>query len=310
VRVPVAVVEELEVVDVEDGEGERQALALRERDALGEVVVEGALVGQVGQPVARGAAQREPVAAHQRAPADEVEDGAADDDRQQPEHDQRAAQEVQARVEARVAVGDLERVAAVGQVDRRDELEVATVGGGIGLVPGVALAAVEGGVDARIGVARADGRRVAARGAHDAAAVDQDRLGRARPAAHDRDHVGHLAQRLARVGGGAAGGLEARDVGLLVAREVVDLAVLELLGHREVADGADDRERGGDGEDQPQREGARGQQGTEAGGHPPFIGRWARALTRIQPRPCGAFRSQSSGPRGMMCLGLSSSCVV
>ena len=39
-----------------------------------EVVAEGALVGEVGQPVAARTAQRDAVAAHERAPADEVED--------------------------------------------------------------------------------------------------------------------------------------------------------------------------------------------------------------------------------------------
>ena len=90
-----------------------------------EVVLERALVGQVGEPVAARAAQRDAVAADERAPADEPEhERGAEQGGDDEQHD-RAAHVVQLAVEKAVVARDLERVAAVRQVDRHDELEVA-----------------------------------------------------------------------------------------------------------------------------------------------------------------------------------------
>ncbi len=49
------------------------------------------MVGQVGEPVARGALERALVGAHQRPAADEVEGDAAEHEGEQPEEDERLA---------------------------------------------------------------------------------------------------------------------------------------------------------------------------------------------------------------------------
>src|SRR5215208_1470469 len=96
------------------------------------------------------------MAAHERAPADGVEDGAADDEREHAEEGQRAPDVAQLALEDPAVVADLERVAAAGQLDRRNELEVARSLARVGLVARVGASTVDRGVDALVGVARAD----------------------------------------------------------------------------------------------------------------------------------------------------------
>ena len=156
VRMAVTVVEELEVVEVDGADAEPVVVARGGVHLAGEVLAEGALVGQVGQPVAARTAQRDAVAAHERAAADEVEDerGAehADDDEQH----RRPADVAELAVEELVVAGDLEGVTAVGEPHRHDELEVAPVRARVGLVADVRASVPQGGVDLRVRVAVAD----------------------------------------------------------------------------------------------------------------------------------------------------------
>ena len=57
-RVPVTLVDELEVVDVEHDQRERVVVARGGGHRVRELVLEGALVGQVGEPVAGRALRR------------------------------------------------------------------------------------------------------------------------------------------------------------------------------------------------------------------------------------------------------------
>ena len=137
VRMPVAVVDELEVVDIQHDQGQRILIARRGGDGLGELVLEGALVGQVGQPVARRALQGSAMVAHQGPPPDQVEDGAAPKQREQPDQQEHHPQIVQLRVVGAVVVGDLVGIAAAGQLDGDDKLEVLAILRGVGLAAGV-----------------------------------------------------------------------------------------------------------------------------------------------------------------------------
>ena len=175
VRMAVAVVEELEVVEVDHDDAQRVAVARGRHEVAREVVLERALVGQVGEPVAARAAQRDAVAADERAPADEPEhERGAEQGGDDEQHD-RAAHVVQLAVEEAVVARDLEGVAAVRQVDRHDELEVAVVLAGVRLAARVAAGAAQGGGDGPAALVASQHRAVAGR-------LDRCRRGRrARP---------------------------------------------------------------------------------------------------------------------------------
>ena len=137
VRMPVMVVDELEVIDIQHDQCQGILIARRGGDGLGELVLEGALVGQVGQPVARGALQSPAMVAQQRSPTDHVEDGAAAEQREQPDQQEHHAHVVQLRVVGAVVIADLVGVATARQVDGHDELEVLAVLRSVTLAAGV-----------------------------------------------------------------------------------------------------------------------------------------------------------------------------
>ena len=111
-RVSVPVVEELEVVEVDDDDRQRLVVARRRAHRARELVLEGSLVGQVGQAVARRTRERDAMAAQQRAPADEVEDGRPGEEREQPDPHQCPPDAAEVGVEDAVVVADLERRSA------------------------------------------------------------------------------------------------------------------------------------------------------------------------------------------------------
>jgi hypothetical protein len=79
VRMTVAVVDELEVIDVQQRQREVIVVACGGSDGLRELVLEGTLVRKVGQPVAGGSLQDHAMVAHQATAAEEIEDGATAD---------------------------------------------------------------------------------------------------------------------------------------------------------------------------------------------------------------------------------------
>jgi hypothetical protein len=70
-----------------------------------------AVASRVGEPVAARAVQRDPVAAHERAPTDEVEDEDAAEEGGDREQDGRATDRAKPAVKHGVVAGDLEGVA-------------------------------------------------------------------------------------------------------------------------------------------------------------------------------------------------------
>ena len=105
-----AVVDELEVVEVEHASA-RGFVALGGGDRLRQLVLERALVGQVGQPVARRPGQRERWPPHERSPAEEVEERDAGDRPARSDLEQRPA-DVASCASRRVVVRDLVGVPA------------------------------------------------------------------------------------------------------------------------------------------------------------------------------------------------------
>lgn len=127
VEVPVLIVQPLEVVDVEDGQGERFVIAHRGGDRRGQLILEGTLIGQIGQPVACRALQAQAVVAHQPSPAQEVEE-------REPAHESGHADDREDFPHVRdlpvvdaVVVGHLVAPAPAEQPHRGDELQVARI---------------------------------------------------------------------------------------------------------------------------------------------------------------------------------------
>ena len=89
--------------------------------------MEGALVGQVGQPIAGRSPQNRAMVAHQSPTAEEIEHSATADQRDQRDQRKDRPQFIQLRVVGAMVVGHLVGVAATWKVDRDDELEVAAV---------------------------------------------------------------------------------------------------------------------------------------------------------------------------------------
>ena len=241
-----AVVEELEVVDVEEDERERLLVARRRVHRAGELVLEDAMVRQVGQAVARRTLERDAVAAQQRPPAYEVEDDRSGEQREQPDQSERAPGLGELGVQHGVVVADLEDVATAGQLDRRDELEVAPVEVGIGLEPGVGDAVAQAGDDPRVGVSLTDHVLVHAGADDDRTLIDQQRLERAGTFA---DHVQQTLDRGALAMSSKA--LEIAHVGVVVTRVLGDLAGPQLMRGQQVADRSDNGERDRDRQCQP-----------------------------------------------------------
>jgi hypothetical protein len=84
--------------------------------------------------------------AYQSPPAEEIEDAAAAEDREQRDQDEDPPQFAQLRVVGSVAVDRLVGVAAAREVDREDELEVAAFAAAAALASGVGAAVLERGL--------------------------------------------------------------------------------------------------------------------------------------------------------------------
>ena len=97
VLVAVAVVLELEVVDVEQRERHRRAVARGLADGARELVLERAVVVEVGEPVAARPLQRRAVERADAAPAQHVEERQRDQQAQQHEHAEAGAERGDAR---------------------------------------------------------------------------------------------------------------------------------------------------------------------------------------------------------------------
>ena len=137
---PVAVVDELEVVDVQQRQSEGVLIARGGRDGPRELVLEGPLVGKVGQTIAGGSLQDHAMIAHRSPPAEEIEDGPATEQREQTDQGKDTSQLAQLHVVGAVAVDHLVGVAAAGEGDREDELEVAAVAAAATLASGIGIA--------------------------------------------------------------------------------------------------------------------------------------------------------------------------
>jgi hypothetical protein len=136
------------------------------------------MVGQIGQPVAGRALQRDPVAAQQHPSAGQVEDERSADRGQQADQAKGEADVVQLGVQHMVVVAELERVLIAAQRDGCDELEVVAVTRPVGLPSCIARARQQRRADPLIGMRAANGVRGAGRHDH-RARVDQQRLQRA-----------------------------------------------------------------------------------------------------------------------------------
>ncbi len=93
-----AVVDQLEVIDVQERQGEGIFIARRRSNGLGELIMEGALVGQVGQPIAGRSPQNHAMVAHQSPTAEEIEHSATADQRDQRDQRKDRPQFIQLRV--------------------------------------------------------------------------------------------------------------------------------------------------------------------------------------------------------------------
>jgi hypothetical protein len=256
VRMAVAIVEELEVVEVDRGDGERLAVTGGGRGLALEVVAEGALVREVGEPVAARAAQGDAMAAHERAPADEVEDERGAEEGGDDEHGARAAYGAALAVEQAVVARDLEGVAAVGERHRDDEVEVAAVGPDVGVAAGVGAPVAQRGVDAGVGLLAPDRLRVAC-DLDDVVGPDHLRLEDAGAAG---DRLEQLLDLLVLAGGGARALprlIEALRVAAVLDRVGLDEAALQLVADEDVPGNAEQREGQRDRDGQAQREAER-----------------------------------------------------
>ena len=129
VLVAVAVVLELEVVDVEQRERDRGAVAQRLPDRAGELVLEGTMVVEVGQPVAARALQGGAVE-HADAPAaEQVEERQRDQQAQHHEQPEAVAERRDARLQRLAGAVLGEHDVAVEQLERDDVGVGLAVGG-------------------------------------------------------------------------------------------------------------------------------------------------------------------------------------
>ena len=248
VLVAVAVVLELEVVDVEQRERDRRAVAQRLPDRTGELVLEGTMVVEVGQPVTARALQGGAVE-HADAPAaEQVEERQRDQQAQHHEQPEAVAERCDARLQRLAGAVLGEHDVAVEQLERDD----------VGV--GRAVAGQDAGdrplragdlADQRIAARRADlagGRR----GEHGAVLLDHDNVDRVR-ALLDRGHqMRHLAERrlvlvALHLGGAALERARVRGVhgGLLA-----DQVLLDAAADDEVLEGAHGAQREHEGEEQ------------------------------------------------------------
>jgi hypothetical protein len=108
VLVAVAVVLELEVVDVEQRERHRRAVARALADGARQLVLEGAMVVEVGEPVAACALQRRAVERADAAAAEHIEERQRDQQAQEREQADAAAERRDARGQrlARAVLGE------------------------------------------------------------------------------------------------------------------------------------------------------------------------------------------------------------
>src|ERR1700720_4767749 len=123
-RVPVAVVDALEGIDVEQGHGERLLVASSGSNGPRELILEGSLVGQVRQRVAHGAPQDHAMVTHQASAADQIEEATTTEQREQTNEGEDPPYFTALHVIDVVVVGRLIGVAAARKVDRDNELEV------------------------------------------------------------------------------------------------------------------------------------------------------------------------------------------
>ena len=254
VGVTVPVVDELEVVDVEGHQRQRVVVAGRRRHRQRELILKGALVRQVGQAIARCALQGRAVAAHQRAPPEEVEHAAATQQCQQA-HQQKATAEVsQLRVEDRaLVVTDLECIATVREVHGRHELEIGVVQAGVPLMGRIRLTEPKRRLDADVGVPRSHGRSVA-RCANETVRANQQRLERARAARGRVQHLLDPEDRLCVRLGTRAERLERQCVAARGGREALNLRGTQLPIHEEIPHQPDQHQRSRKRHHEPNRE--------------------------------------------------------
>ena len=253
VGMPVAVVQELEVVDVEHHERQRLVEAGRGRDGLRELVVERALVRQVGHPVARRLGECPVMPPDHVSSSEDVEERNTHDQARASDHEQRPADVCELGVEGRVVVRGLVRVLGPRELHRGDELEVAEVAPRVALVTRVRSACAEDVHDARIRVPGPDGAMVI--GCDDLAVLVENLcLQCAGALPQDGQDRVDLDEGRGRREAVPADRLEDLDVASLHRRVLGDLRAASVPVDDREADDLDHRERHDEAEEQPKRE--------------------------------------------------------
>ena len=247
VLVAVAVVLELEVVDVEQRERDRRAVARGLADGPRELVLEGAVVVEVGQPVAARALQRGAVEHVDAAAAEHVEERQRDQQAEQHEQPEAVAERRDAGLQrlARAVLG--EHDVATEQPHRRDVGVAPVARGGAGdRAPGARDLEQQ-----RILPLRAD--LTGDRGGEHAAGLDDHHVERRRAGGDRGEQLGHLAERrhvlVALDLGGAL--LERARVGGMHRGVLADQVALDAVADDDVLDRPDGPERQHQREQQP-----------------------------------------------------------
>ncbi len=173
------IVDELEVIDVQHDQRERILIAHRGGHRLRELVLEGPLVGQVGQPVAGRALKRYAMVAHQPPPASQVEDAAAAEQREQADQQQHQAHFSELRVVRSTVIGHLIGVATAQDLDWSDELKAMALVSQVAVGSRIRRPMFECGEDSP-GVVHGADQRIVTRCPDNVLRVDEDRAQRAR----------------------------------------------------------------------------------------------------------------------------------
>ena len=247
VLVAVAVVLELEVVDVEQRERDRRAVARGLPDGARELVLERAVVVEVGEPVAARALQGGAVERADAAAAEHVEQRQRDQQAQQHEQAEPPAERGDARGErvARAVLGEHD-VAA----EQRQRLHVGVAVLAVGRA-GDRLPGARDPVQERVGAVRPDlaGDR---RREHGAVLVDDHDVDRVGALGQRGEQLGDLAQRrrVAVAGRRLGAMLERARVSGVDGGVLADQVVLDAAADDEVLERADRAEREDQGQEQ------------------------------------------------------------